>query len=576
MSFDSEGVFLLRPPSDSFFVTGLQWKHESIHFGAIAFTEDSDQEKFRVFCEDVRDWVRTNPKREQVLAYFQSNPNIPSGFLCIARIGTLALCAATQGSVLLFREGNSKEIVKGNGKLFFVEGSVAENDTFLLASDPFLNRYANSMYAWVNPWESLQQILKNFQDQSDAHEAAFALTVQTQITNTTLPVVSKDHKRQRTRTYIQPWSLLIRRYQKMLRLLILLVLSVLLLFFGGVFFSSRRTARIEATIAPYEQRLESALSLQASARSTSEKQLASLLTDIGNVEQTYGADTAVHVAVSQLKQKVTQAYQDVSKSRLIDRLSVFYDFRLVRPDISLHSIAFDEVSKMFVFLDTQHAQLVTLTLEKKLPHTIALPSEIGTPRALSVQNGSASIVGQHGLYTVQLPISNQGKVMTFPEVGDDDIFAATYKDTLYLLDIARQSFVRRSLNEQASSPSAWLRPGTHVDFDTVRSFTVDGDVWMGFSDGSIGRYASGVRRTFSLSDIAQAPIDTVLLYTSETTKQLYVLEPKGERLLVFSKDGTYLSALKSPDFAAASGFVVQEQVGKAYVLAGSILYEVSF
>jgi DNA-binding beta-propeller fold protein YncE len=114
-----------------------------------------------------------------------------------------------------------------------------------------------------------------------------------------------------------------------------------------------------------------------------------------------------------------------------------------------------------------------------------------------------------------------------------------------------------------------------LDFSQITSMAVDGDLWLGTKTGQVLKYTSGQPIAWNPAGL-QTPLSTaVLIDTSETLTQLYVLEPAKQRLIVFDKSGQFLKELKSPTLASVTTFAVNESLKKAFLVSGSIVYELA-
>src|SRR5260221_446001 len=76
-------------------------------------------------------------------------------------------------------------------------------------------------------------------------------------------------------------------------------------------------------------------------------------------------DSTLSSGYDQLLSKVNGKFTSISGEKHVDKLHVFYDFRLVAADFVANSVAYDVPGKLAVFLDGTHARLLSLSLKKK-------------------------------------------------------------------------------------------------------------------------------------------------------------------------------------------------------------------
>ena len=63
-----------------------------------------------------------------------------------------------------------------------------------------------------------------------------------------------------------------------------------------------------------------------------------------------------------------------------------------------------------------------------------------------------------------------------------------------------------------------------------------------------------------------------MVYTDDTSKNVYVLDNQNKRIAVLDKEGTYLAQYAWEEPQAFSGFVVSEPQKKIFLLAGGKIY----
>jgi hypothetical protein len=72
----------------------------------------------------------------------------------------------------------------------------------------------------------------------------------------------------------------------------------------------------------------------------------------------------------------------------------------------------------------------------------------------------------------------------------------------------------------------------------------------------------------------QEPFSSTLkIYTKEDLDSIFVLESAKNRAVRLSKDGVFLKQIESPSLGAATNIIFSSTTGKAYALAGSLVYE---
>ncbi len=338
---------------------------------------------------------------------------------------------------------------------------------------------------------------------------------------------------------------------------------------------NRRQDRITEAISPYENRLADSLQIPEDQKVEQIKQLRSLLQDLTQYKDQSSVDRALIREIDILLEKVKKEYTARSLEKSVEKLSVFFDFRLVFADFIGNAVGFDDPGKLAVFLDSTHKRLLSLSLENKQPQTLSLSDGVGDPLSLAVDSRKAYVLGTKGIAQNPLPLDQQGKIIISGEqIWEQPSLVSTFASNVYVLDTKKRELLRFDTSDPSASSSAWFKSKEDLEFEKISSLSVDGDVWMGTTDGEILRFSKGVRSDFTVSGLVDEPTSTLFLYTSTQSEKLYVIEPRAKRMMILSKSGAYESSFVSEDLALATGIIVDESTQKAYVLAGSLVYQV--
>ncbi len=150
-----------------------------------------------------------------------------------------------------------------------------------------------------------------------------------------------------------------------------------------------------------------------------------------------------------------------------------------------------------------------------------------------------------------------------------------YNARLYALvpssgQVARYAYRGKSAGYGA--PSGWLQETQ--DFSKAVDMEIDGNVYILFSDGSMKKFLKGKLEAFSL-EAPDPPIEKATrLIASETGKFFYLFEENLNRLLVFSRDGRYVSQYELPAGNKPSDAAVDEQNRIIYFIASGTIFKV--
>ena len=272
----------------------------------------------------------------------------------------------------------------------------------------------------------------------------------------------------------------------------------------------------------------------------------------------------------------------VSGLKELQNLPVVYDLRLIEPNFLANKILIQD--SQAYFLDRERKQFITVNLEKKQSSILPVGALTSiTDFAVTAQN----------LYLLsdgiqRWPLGEGQKTLeTLKAAGDSDkeaTFFENYSSYLYTFNPAKRNVFRYTLSNTSvkatqsaklSEPIGWIVNKKDLDFSQVTSMAVDGDIWLGTKTGEILKYTSGQPVSWTPSGLLTPLNSSISLDTNEALTQLYVLEPAKQRLIVFDKSGQFLKELKSPTLASVTTFAVSETLKKAFLVSGSIVYELA-
>lgn len=152
-----------------------------------------------------------------------------------------------------------------------------------------------------------------------------------------------------------------------------------------------------------------------------------------------------------------------------------------------------------------------------------------------------------------------------------------YADRLYLADAGANQLYRYDRGNFTTPPEKWFGAQTQTDLTSVRAMAIDGDIWLLYAEGILVRYSLGSPVQFSLENSVGAisePAD--LAIGDQGNSMIYIADSAEDRILVYSKDGTYQRQLRAPEGDALHnlrGLSVDEVGGNIYILTQSYLFK---
>lgn len=178
----------------------------------------------------------------------------------------------------------------------------------------------------------------------------------------------------------------------------------------------------------------------------------------------------------------------------------------------------------------------------------------------------------------QVRLSDQKTVPTIipasPEWGTITDMAA-FGGNLYLLDTTKSRIWKYVATEKGfSTLFEYLNPDTLPDLTRTTNMAIDGSVWLGTTTGSVMRFTAGKENSYSPQG-ADMPLGShIKIYTHDEVKMVYILDTEHKRVVVYDKDGMYISQYVWDKTFVVTGIVVSESVGKLFLLADGKIYAI--
>ncbi len=145
-----------------------------------------------------------------------------------------------------------------------------------------------------------------------------------------------------------------------------------------------------------------------------------------------------------------------------------------------------------------------------------------------------------------------------------------YNDTLYAVtNNLQQVFKFRRQGADFDGGTIWII-SKDSDLSNVRDIAIDGDIYL-LNPNAVWRFTSGRQTNFGLAaaePILQNASDMDIQFEG---KNIYVLEPSQKRVLVYDKNGAFISQYVNDDFAQGISIITNETQRSAYVMTSDKL-----
>ena len=208
------------------------------------------------------------------------------------------------------------------------------------------------------------------------------------------------------------------------------------------------------------------------------------------------------------------------------------------------------------------------------------PITTGSITSLSATDTSIDVLDStNHLFTVDTKNGSVSPVSVSLDQGRWKTVVA-YASRLYLMQSSPDGTDNQILRFDRSGSgfgggTPWIVSKTD-SLQNATAFTLDGSLYILKSSGQIIRFQNGSEVGWELGIVDPPFTNTTKLWTSATSKFMYVLEPATKRVVVFKKDtGAFVSQYKSEVFDHLQDFSVDEKAQTIYLLNGSKLYTIT-
>lgn len=334
-------------------------------------------------------------------------------------------------------------------------------------------------------------------------------------------------------------------------------------------------ATLESLLTPYKERLQAAEVTAQKEPIQAREEVEQLVADITKLQSDHqNDDKQTTQAIATILSQAQQTLVVVSGKDEFKQLPILYDLRQTSNDFVTSLVT--EQGTLGVFVDGQKKELIFLDLATKKTIVKNL-AELPIIKGVAPLLDTGVVLLSEGIYSLEA--TAEGVAVKIKEAGDSNK-AATYINSfgpyVYVFNPEKRNIYRYVKTEaKYSDPIGWLQGPLGVQFTSVSSLSIDGDLWITTTAGEIKKFSAGSSQTFSITGLSESFSSPIWLYTNEEQQNLYVLEPAKKRLVIISKDGRFLRQIVSGSLASATGVLANEQLKKAFAISGSIIYEIA-
>jgi len=270
-------------------------------------------------------------------------------------------------------------------------------------------------------------------------------------------------------------------------------------------------------------------------------------------------------ALTELKKQVVSATEGILKEYKKDS-ELFINLTLLTSGFDTKEIYSD--GERIIALDKSQEKTIGVDIESKKASIVSGPNDLKNIKSIAPYSDFTYALGEDGIYEIE----GEPQRVIDKDYSSISIISA-FAGNIYLIDRGDSKIYRFSgLEGKFGSKSEWLGEGVDLNLADTRNVVIDGNIWMSFEDGNTIRLLQGVVNTFSKETITPELSFVDYVFTTEESENVYFLDKKEKRIVVFDKEGKFVAQYKNDDFSDTNSFCVSEKERKViYPKGGELL-----
>ncbi|MBI2309513.1 hypothetical protein HYU89_01315 [Candidatus Collierbacteria bacterium] len=274
-----------------------------------------------------------------------------------------------------------------------------------------------------------------------------------------------------------------------------------------------------------------------------------------------------------LQQKLDSVQSELGFVRQA-KLSEFLDPNLLTEEIRAKTLAGNNES-LLVF-DDENNILATVSPVDRSGQVIGGGIE-GIKSAALGRNSAFGIIENR---IIEFPFNGGEPTEAVKEDGPwgADSILFWFGGNLYVLDKSVSEVLKYQGGENNSdkpefgSRRQWFKPGLNFDLSDAVATGVDGDIWVLHQGGRISRFRNGSRIYFR-QVLTGFMSDPILFSVPQEGEKVWVLGRKDKKVTALNREtGEFAGLWEAEEFGKAQGLVVNEKLGKMFVLVEGKIY----
>ncbi len=299
---------------------------------------------------------------------------------------------------------------------------------------------------------------------------------------------------------------------------------------------------------------------------SSKLSLASLLAEIPKKSEEYRQ-------INEWMEKIAAAEITAYKIYKLTAVPVFFDLNLIKQ--GGQGDLFSSYKEKKAILDKKNKVVYFLATNTKQSAIMAGSEVVEDAQTISLHGNNIYILNSKGIVSIDISSKTSKTVISKDDQWGQIMSLAAFAGNIYLLDITNSIVWKYIATDFGfSGRYSYFNPDVRVDLKNASQLVIDGAVWVVVDKKQILKFSKGLGEQFAFKGLADTIEEIVSISTSDVDKNLYLLDKKTKRILVFDKAGDYQSQYQWDGLNEASDISASEEEGKIFVLAGSKIYAI--
>lgn len=279
-----------------------------------------------------------------------------------------------------------------------------------------------------------------------------------------------------------------------------------------------------------------------------------------------------HKMLSEWFEKISALEVSAYKIFKLTAVPLYFDVSLTKSGGKADDIAAYKQTK--VILDRQNKTVYFLDTQNKQSSVLAGSENVKNGTHIAVHGNFAFVLNEDGIYTIDIEKKEAQKSVNKDDKWGEIVALNAFAGNLYLLDRKNNAIWKYVATDNGlSERRSYINQGVPAKLGNMDKMAIDGSVWVSGEDEII-KYTGGNLGQFSFQGFGDAISGIDAISTSDSEKNIYLLDKSLKRIIVFDKEGLYHSQYQWDSLKDAQNIVASEEEGKIYVLIGNKIYAI--